>query len=143
MIDHLLKFSGEAQAISILPQHYILSDAQWKTDYCIPGALTYTVAADGKKTADTNWYLWVSLPAKDAQLIALPQCIMVMDRDLAGKAQDFILTTTLDAQALSTLFFQPVNAGTSYLKTVGKQDILKDPTVVPAQGGASMDVKAG
>lgn len=133
MIDHLLKFSGEAEAISAVRQHYISSDAQWRTDYCIPGATVYSVAADGKKTADGSWYLWIALPTKDAQLIALPQCIMVLDRDAAAQAQAFIAATTLDAQTLSTLFVQPVNAGTQYLKSVGKQDILKDPTVEPTK----------
>lgn len=139
MIDHLLKFTSEAEAIQALPAHR--GGVDWRMDYCIPGAAIYSVAADGKKMADGSWCIWVALPTKDATLVSLPNCVLVTDRDAAAQNKSFITVTTLDQATLSALFFQPVNAGTTYLKTVGKQDILKDTATETAAPAADQDLK--
>lgn len=138
MIDHLLRYANEAQAQLALPAYF--AGGAWRLDICIPGAAVYSVAANGAKTPDANWYIWISLPTADAVLKGLPSCTMILDRDAADKSLAFITVTSLDGPTLSSLFVQPLNAGARYLKTAGQRDILANTTVVPGEVGQTTSV---
>jgi len=79
MIDHLLRFASEAEAIAALPRFRVGEgkNAGWDTSQCIPDSKVYAVTGpvedeDGNvsETRDyvPGWFIQVGLKAQDSVL---------------------------------------------------------------------------
>jgi len=79
MIDHLLRFASEAEAIAALPRFRVGKgkDASWDTSQCIPDSKVYSITGtvedkDGNvsETRDyvPGWFIQVGLQSQDSVL---------------------------------------------------------------------------
>lgn len=81
MIDHLLRFASEADAIAALPRFYIFGEGKgsgsWDTSQCIPDTKVFTITgtttdAEGNVSETREyvkgWFIQVALKAEDQVL---------------------------------------------------------------------------
>lgn len=134
MIDHLLCFQNEAAAMAACPRY--VNDGgedgpQWDSSCCIPGV---TVAIPtGKFTEPTDeapapreimalvpnetaFWIAIATAEPDPDLMALPQCRVVSDRQAVREGRDHFvfIAADIDFDILSKGVPSPVFAGTRY-----------------------------
>lgn len=97
MIDHLLRFTSEADAIAALPRFRTGEgkDAAWDTSQCIPDSKVYSVTGtttdkegNVSETRDyvPGWFIQVALKAED-QALNKRAGATVIDRDTKARSK--------------------------------------------------------
>lgn len=134
MIDHLIRFNTEADAIAdpvVGQYHYADNEASgWRGDICITGQVCWQTSADTTSTVtdiDGNpqqvtthtylpyWYITISKPELDMDLRNHPACMLVADRSAAqAKNPGFILYTPIPAAMLNDYNVSPMPMGSNY-----------------------------
>lgn len=128
VFDHLLRFTDEASAIAALPQYRTQGSddapAAWMGQFCNPdGHRVYTVSGTrtvtDPETGQTYeeevrdflpyWYQLVSRPDVDPALAAMPECMIITDRD-----GGFIVQSRIPADQLAQYWLTPVPHGSHY-----------------------------
>lgn len=100
MIDHLLRFASEADAIAALPRFYIAGDGKdqpgaWDTSQCIPDTKVYSVTGtttdkegNVSETRDylPGWFIQIGLDKEDQTLNKLAGATII-NRDTAVRTK--------------------------------------------------------
>lgn len=120
MIDHLLIAPDEATLIAVIGNTRHLwyagdtdSPAGWRGDVSFPVDITDN-ADPLNPVLLTDYHLWVALPTQDMTLSALPNCVLVANRDAANAGQPFILQTAFTQDQMNNYIISPVVAGSNY-----------------------------
>lgn len=111
MIDYLLRFADEAAARAACPQ--FRTEEGWDTSRVIPACRVYTLT-DGIPEYLPYWYLWVALPALDAALTTMPECMIAADREAAAASEPYALFSRVPAADLPAYHVEPVIAGSRH-----------------------------
>lgn len=118
MIDHLIRFNSEAEAIEALPQFYA---EDWDRSICLPNVKVWKPAED-VVSADVDgnelrthiyqpyWYIIISKPERDLSL----SCILVTDREAALAGQPFVRFTLIPWDQMNSYRMEPTFAGSNY-----------------------------
>ncbi len=107
MIDYLLAFTDEAQAIKVASDMRIPDGSDWNRSFVIPDVRVFKQDADTKDEAG-GFYMWVS--TRERELFELDEfCLLASDRE-SGK----IVHSRLSLDTLSVLRIEPIMAGTTY-----------------------------
>jgi hypothetical protein len=121
ILDHLIKWDAEADAIAALPQFFtedldggkhLRGDvAFWTRVFTVDG-----LDGDGNEIRSylPYVYTWVCTGGPDADLMALPNCMIVADREKAQAGEQFILHMAIPPQEMLLYFVEPVILGSNY-----------------------------
>lgn len=113
MIDHLVRYDGEAEALADPLVARFVIEGKWDTSRVIPGVRVYTLGEpveteDGpQETREylSYWYLWIALPERDEALT----CMVVADRESRT-----VLSSLIPAEDWPLYHCEPVIAGSNY-----------------------------
>lgn len=110
MIDHLRRYTDEAEALADpLVAAFGVEDG-WDTSRVIPGCRVYTGAEDREYLP--YWYLWIAAPEVIDELRG--KCIIIADREAAERGEPFIVETLMSPEQLPLYCIEPVMAGSRY-----------------------------
>lgn len=120
MIDHLIRFDSEADALADPVLAPYRSGAVFDQSRVIAGVKVWQPAND---TVDGDvvshdylpyFYLMIGLPALDEALRNHPACMLVADRDKANAGEPFVVYSPLPIEALAEYALEPSFAGSGY-----------------------------
>lgn len=130
MIDHLLCFSDEQSAMAACPA-YVTDGGddgpQWDGSRCIPGVAVEVPTGQMTEATEEEparpvmvrvpgWWVAIATTEADPDLIALPQCRIVSDRQaIVENRNHFVhIAPDVDADILARAVVSPVFAGSKY-----------------------------
>jgi len=119
MIDHLISFPTEADALAHPALAPWRTDSEWNRSICFPG-LSLVVSAGDEQTPPTlfpGWWMLISAEAIIPELAAIEPCRMIANRELASQGLPFIYTDGLRAQPEQIAQVQRIDglpAGSAY-----------------------------
>lgn len=121
MIDHLIRFNSEAEAIADPIVGAYHDGEAWLGDVCIPGQRVWKPAEDIEGVDDEGtptrtpqflpyWYITISASEPLFELCGHPTCMVVWDRDRSLRIQSKLSKAELSEHAIT-----PTPAGSQYL----------------------------
>lgn len=111
MIDYLMKFDNEAQAISDPVVSAYRTEDNWRGDVCIPGATVRQVSTD---TLLPFWYVTISCDTASEELQQHEGCVLAVDWD-AGE----IVHSSIPRDQIADYQVSPVFAGRDVAALLG------------------------
>ncbi len=131
MIDHLMRYASEADAIACQAAGAYHVAGQWRPDVCIPHVAVYRVVGsemvnDGEggeierevREPYSGWYLVIALPAPSGSLRDVPghACRLITDRDASAQGASFVRYAAPDLapQDMAEACVEPTFAGSRY-----------------------------